>query len=155
MSSAAERNEAMFAALISGYATQAMVGLGKIASPITGKSTAAPSICLSVRAERNRTGMMVMAARTGAPIIPCRVSGTSDALPVKGRFIKPATISVSYGKPIQFDPDEIDLDDREKLMRQSEIVLDAIMSLPGRFPKNAEMTEEEWWSERRKSKSGK
>ena len=37
MSSAAERNEAMFAALISGYATQAMVGLGKIASPITGK----------------------------------------------------------------------------------------------------------------------
>ena len=37
MSSAAERNEAMFAALISGYATQAMVGLGKIANPITGK----------------------------------------------------------------------------------------------------------------------
>jgi len=37
MNSTAERNEAMFAALISGYATQAMVGLGKIASPITGE----------------------------------------------------------------------------------------------------------------------
>jgi len=104
---------------------------------------------------RSRTGMLVMAAQTGAPIIPCRISGTSAALPVKGRFLKPAKITVSYGKPIRFEPGEIDLDDREKLMRQSEIVLDTILSLPGTFPKNAAMTEEGWWSDRRKESQDK
>jgi hypothetical protein len=30
------KNEHLFAALVSGYATQAMVGLGKVANPLTG-----------------------------------------------------------------------------------------------------------------------
>jgi hypothetical protein len=37
MESTADRHDAMFAAMISGYATQAMVALGKIANPMTGQ----------------------------------------------------------------------------------------------------------------------
>jgi len=101
---------------------------------------------------RSRTGIIVMAAKTGAPIVPCRVTGTSESLPIGAKFLRPSKISVAYGKPIRFGKDEIDLENREKLMEQSEEVMDVIMSLPGKFPPNAEMSEDEWWDIRRKSR---
>jgi len=93
---------------------------------------------------RSRTGIMVIAAKTGAPIVPCRVTGTGDALPVGARFIKPFKIKVAFGKPVIYQRSEIDLEDRDRLMTQSESIMDAIMSLPGKFPSYAEMSEEEW-----------
>jgi len=93
---------------------------------------------------RSRTGIMVIAAKTGAPIVPCRVTGTGEALPVGARLIRPVRIEVAFGKPIIIQRSEIDLDNRDGLMTQSESIMDAIMSLHGSFPSYAVMSEDEW-----------
>lgn len=47
-----------------------------------------------------RTGAARLAARTRAQIIPAAVHNTNNALP-KGRFIRPARISVTFGRPFE------------------------------------------------------
>ncbi len=87
---------------------------------------------------RCRTGVIVIAAKTGAPIIPCRLSGTFDCWPYNRVFPKPGPIQVSFGKPIYIDPDNIDLDDRDALMEKADELMESIMSLPGWFPKSCD-----------------
>lgn len=45
-------------------------------------------------------GVGFLAAKLDAPVIPVYISGTEQALPKGARFIRPAKISVSFGKQI-------------------------------------------------------
>jgi 1-acyl-sn-glycerol-3-phosphate acyltransferase len=84
---------------------------------------------------RARTGIVVIAKQANVPIVPCRISGTYECWPYSSAWPKPGPIQVSYGKPIRWNPDEIDLNDRIDLEKRAAEVMDAIQSLPGWIPK--------------------
>lgn len=86
---------------------------------------------------RVRTGIVVIAKQADVPIVPCRISGTFECWPWNSFWPKPGPIQVSFGNPIRWNPDEIDLDDREDIERKAEQVMDAIQALPGWIPKTA------------------
>jgi len=86
---------------------------------------------------RPRTGIVVVAASTGVPVIPARVSGTFDCMPPGSRFPRPGPIQVAFGKPIVWKKGEIDLNNREQMQQAAQYIMDRIMELPGWFPKRA------------------
>ena len=47
-----------------------------------------------------RPGIGFIAQKSGAPVIPVFISGSNQALPVGGRFIRPAKLRVKVGKPV-------------------------------------------------------
>jgi 1-acyl-sn-glycerol-3-phosphate acyltransferase len=84
-----------------------------------------------------RTGVIVLAAMTGAPVVPVRISGTYDCMPPKSKFILPGKIQVAFGKPITWAPGELDASNREQMVREAQKLLDIIISLPGWHPRKA------------------
>ncbi len=50
-----------------------------------------------------RLGAAMIAALSGAPVVPAWIDGARDSLPVGGVFPKPARIHVRFGKPLRFD----------------------------------------------------
>ena len=90
---------------------------------------------------RPRSGIIVLAARTGAPIIPARISGSYDCMPPGSPFPLPGKIKVVFGKPIVYQPGEIDLENREQVQNETRRLMDTIMSLPGWIPRKAKAPE--------------
>jgi 1-acyl-sn-glycerol-3-phosphate acyltransferase len=88
---------------------------------------------------RARTGFIVIAKKAEVPIVPCRISGTYECWPYSSVWPKPGPIQVSFGKPIYWKPDEINLDDRDDLERKASQVMEVIQSLPGWIPKTAKL----------------
>jgi 1-acyl-sn-glycerol-3-phosphate acyltransferase len=84
-----------------------------------------------------RSGMIVLAAQTGVPIVPSRISGTYDAMPPGSLLPGFGKIQVSFGKPFYWKPGEINLEDRDQMVGEARKVMDAIMALPGWIPKKA------------------
>jgi len=91
---------------------------------------------------RPRTGVMVLAAMTGAPVIPVRISGTYDCMPPGSPLPRPGHIQVAFGTPIRWRPGELDAGDREQLTVAAEMVMKAVQSLPGWVPKRAKARRE-------------
>lgn len=52
------------------------------------------------RLYRGRTGVARLALRTGAPIIPCALTGTGVLHPPDRRLPRPARVTVTFGPPI-------------------------------------------------------
>jgi len=50
-----------------------------------------------------RLGAAMIAALSGAPVVPAYIDGARDSLPVGGTFPKPARIHVRFGPPLRFD----------------------------------------------------
>ncbi|OLD62838.1 MAG: hypothetical protein AUI47_10950 [Acidobacteria bacterium 13_1_40CM_2_68_5] len=50
-----------------------------------------------------RLGAAMIAALSGAPVVPAYIDGARDSLPVGGAFPKPARIHVRFGPPLRFD----------------------------------------------------
>ncbi|MFA5117169.1 MAG: lysophospholipid acyltransferase family protein [Candidatus Omnitrophota bacterium] len=48
-------------------------------------------------------GVVFLAFNSGVPIIPAFIKGTDSAMPKGARFIRPAKIMVSFGKPISIE----------------------------------------------------
>jgi 1-acyl-sn-glycerol-3-phosphate acyltransferase len=87
------------------------------------------------------TGIIVLAARTGAPIIPARISGSFDCMP-PGKFIpRPGPVEVIFGTPVIWSGDDVDLNDRPQMQARAFELMDIIMALPGWFPKNSKPPE--------------
>jgi len=86
---------------------------------------------------RPRTGMIVLAAMTGAPIIPVRVSGSYDCMPLGSLFPRPGLVQVAFGEPVSWKPGELDLSNRDQMVNEARRVMDIIMTLPGWPPKKA------------------
>lgn len=56
------------------------------------------------RIYRGRTGVIRVAMETGAPVIPVVLSGTDRVNPRNGRFLRPAKVRISIGRPRYFVP---------------------------------------------------
>jgi 1-acyl-sn-glycerol-3-phosphate acyltransferase len=88
-------------------------------------------------AGKPRTGIIVLAVRTGAPIIPARISGSFDCMPPGSFFPKPGKIQIAFGKPVYITADKVDLSNREQVVGAAKDLLEIIMALPGWDPRNA------------------
>jgi len=73
-----------------------------------------------------KRGVAVIAALSRAPIIPALVSGTDASLPVGGKLLRPAKITVIFGKPLEVGSGETD---REYQERICEDIMDTIRKL--------------------------
>ena len=61
-----------------------------------------------------KKGGFVMAIKAGVPIVPVAISGGRDAMQRGSKVIKPVTISIRIGEPIETSG--VDLDDRDELI---------------------------------------
>ena len=75
-----------------------------------------------------RLGAAMIAALSGAPVVPAWIDGARDSLPVGGVFPKPARIHVRFGKPLRFDKGRSG-GGREALGTFAQEMLDAIRRL--------------------------
>jgi 1-acyl-sn-glycerol-3-phosphate acyltransferase len=75
-----------------------------------------------------RLGAAMIAALSGAPVVPAFIDGARDSLPVGDFFPKPARIHVRFGRPLRFDKGR-DGGGREALGAFSQKMLDAIRRL--------------------------
>jgi len=57
------------------------------------------------RLSEPRLGAAMIAALSGAPVVPAYIDGARDSLPVGGVFPKPARIHVRFGRPLRFERD--------------------------------------------------
>ncbi len=74
-----------------------------------------------------RLGAAMIAALSGAPVVPACIDGARDCLPVGGAFPKPARIHVRFGSPLRFD--RRSGDSRESLALFAKEMLEAIRRL--------------------------
>lgn len=51
-------------------------------------------------------GVGFLAIKGKSPIIPVKIKGTEKALPVKGKFVKPAKVKIIIGKPLYFEKED-------------------------------------------------
>ncbi|MFC9998842.1 lysophospholipid acyltransferase family protein [Nocardia sp. NPDC127526] len=56
------------------------------------------------RIYRGRTGVIRVAMHTGAPVVPVVLSGTDRVNPRNRRFLRPAKVRISFGRPRYFLP---------------------------------------------------
>lgn len=85
---------------------------------------------------RGKTGVVRIALATGAPIIPCGISGTGRAFPPEAYprlqsfppLPRPEPITIRYGRPIRFEKPEHE-PSREDLARMTKEVMRAISAL--------------------------
>ncbi|GAB4589027.1 lysophospholipid acyltransferase family protein [Nocardia sp. IFM 10818] len=56
------------------------------------------------RIYRGRTGVIRVAMHTGAPVVPVVLSGTDRVNPRNRRFLRPAKVRISFGRPRYFRP---------------------------------------------------
>jgi 1-acyl-sn-glycerol-3-phosphate acyltransferase len=54
------------------------------------------------RIQDAQPGAALLAALSGAPVVPAYIDGARDSLPVGGRFPRPARIHVRFGPPLLF-----------------------------------------------------
>ena len=64
-----------------------------------------------------KRGVAVIAALSGAPVVPALVSGTDASLPVGGRLLRPAKITVTFGRPLEAGAGETQKEYQERLSR--------------------------------------
>lgn len=75
-----------------------------------------------------RQGAAMLAALSGAPVVPAYIDGARDSLPVGGVFPLPARVHVRFGPPLRF-PKETRRKNRDALSDFSSALLDAIARL--------------------------
>jgi len=80
------------------------------------------------RVQETRPGAALIAALSGAPVVPAYIDGARNSLPVGGRFPLPARIHVRFGPPLRFPKKGPDRD-REALKRFAQAVEEAIRRL--------------------------
>jgi 1-acyl-sn-glycerol-3-phosphate acyltransferase len=76
-----------------------------------------------------KTGVALLAALSGAPVVPCFIQGAFESLPPGGRFPRPARVSVSFGEAVRFQRGEGAKRDRVALERFSTRLLAEIVRL--------------------------
>jgi 1-acyl-sn-glycerol-3-phosphate acyltransferase len=75
-----------------------------------------------------RPGAAMIAALSGAPVVPAYIDGARHALPVGGRFPSPARVHVRFGPPLRFERRR-GRAGREALLDFTEKMLEAIRRL--------------------------
>lgn len=81
------------------------------------------------RLHRARTGVARLALTTGAPIIPCALTGTDRLQPPDRRLPRPSKVTVSFGPPIDIAPLRAQFVKARLLRAIADTVTDAIGSM--------------------------
>src|SRR5262245_19794954 len=76
-----------------------------------------------------KPGAALLAALSGASVIPTRIRGAFESLPMGGRFPRPARVSVHFGDALQFAPGARSGRDRAAIEAFSRELLAAIGAL--------------------------
>lgn len=79
------------------------------------------------RLQPGQPGIGLLAAKTGAPVVPARVFGSFEAFPRGGRFPRRVPISVVVGRPLRFPDDGAS--DRGRYQKTSDRIMDAVAAL--------------------------
>lgn len=80
------------------------------------------------RLSEPRLGAAMIAAMSGAQVVPAYIDGARDSLPVGGLFPRPARIHVRFGAPLRFDRGRLGTG-REAIGAFAREMLDAIRRL--------------------------
>jgi 1-acyl-sn-glycerol-3-phosphate acyltransferase len=75
-----------------------------------------------------RPGAAMLAAMSGAPVVPAFIDGARDTLPVGGGFPRPARVHVRFGPPLRFERRGRG-HQRDAMVAFSRVLLDAIARL--------------------------
>jgi 1-acyl-sn-glycerol-3-phosphate acyltransferase len=75
-----------------------------------------------------KKGGFVLAIEAGVPVIPLTILGSREVLPKGSLRIRPGTITVRVGEPI--DPREFTVADKERLMERVRFAMSAALSSP-------------------------
>ncbi len=87
------------------------------------------------RLQTPKPGVGLIACRTGAPVIPARIFGSSDAFGRDGRVRLGTPVSITYGRPLAPSDYDDPRDGKERYQRAAERIMAAISRLePPRFP---------------------
>jgi 1-acyl-sn-glycerol-3-phosphate acyltransferase len=92
-----------------------------------------------------RTGAARIAMEAGAPLIPAAVWGSHRILSSKrhrGLFRPGIAVSVRYGRPIAYRPDEDPVTVSERLMAS---IGELIRQLQGEYPQHPRSEKDRWW----------
>jgi len=82
---------------------------------------------------RPRTGFIRLAQTTGVPVVPVAIYGTDRVLPPGAWFPRPVKVRVRVGKPIKLEKLEVNLENKEKLQKQANMVMDVIYRMLEEF----------------------
>ncbi|HEU5180478.1 MAG TPA: lysophospholipid acyltransferase family protein [Candidatus Polarisedimenticolia bacterium] len=76
-----------------------------------------------------KQGAALMAALSGAPVVPACIRGAFESLPIGGKFPSPAPVSVRFGEPLRFVATERGRRDRAAIETFSRELVAAIAAL--------------------------
>jgi 1-acyl-sn-glycerol-3-phosphate acyltransferase len=75
-----------------------------------------------------KRGVGVITAISGKPVVPTLIEGTKKALPVGTSFLRPAKITVKFGKPLMIYKEETDKEIQEMICKN---IMEEIKKLKG------------------------
>ncbi|MBN2012751.1 1-acyl-sn-glycerol-3-phosphate acyltransferase [candidate division KSB1 bacterium] len=78
---------------------------------------------------RPKTGFVRLAQLTGCPIVPVAIYGTDRVLPPNAWFPKPVKIAVKVGAPILLEKTEVTIENKDKLQKQADEVMEIIYGM--------------------------
>lgn len=74
-------------------------------------------------------GLGLLIAKTRAPVVPMRIFGAYDVWPIHGKMRLSGKITIVVGEPIYFSEDDLSGGGKDRYMRLSQRVMDAIAGL--------------------------
>ena len=74
-----------------------------------------------------KKGGFIMAIKAQAPIVPVAVQGGRDAMRKGSRIVRPVTVSIRIGKPIETAG--LSLDERDSLIATTRQQIEALLAL--------------------------
>lgn len=83
------------------------------------------------RLYRGRTGLVRLAAATGAPVIPCATIGVFELAPPGRRFPRPGRVTVRFAPAMDWPVEPGALPDREVLRARTDELMAVIQGLSG------------------------
>ena len=78
---------------------------------------------------QGKEGAALLAAVSGAPVIPCFIHGAFESFPPGAGFPRPSEITIRFGEPLQFPREKQARRDRKEMERFSASLLGAIARL--------------------------
>jgi len=80
--------------------------------------------------QKPHTGVVVIAARSGCPIVPVLVEGAFEIMPPKSKFPRLfRKIKIKYGKPFYLSSEENDITSKDRMRQTAEGIMERIKAL--------------------------
>ncbi|MEA3560535.1 MAG: lysophospholipid acyltransferase family protein [Candidatus Omnitrophota bacterium] len=76
-----------------------------------------------------KIGIGFLAIKSKTPVVPARIIGTGEALPIKARFIRFKPVSVYFGRPLDLDRFYQQGESKQNYLRISRLIMEEISKL--------------------------